>query len=259
MRKISINPIHAFSDNYIWMLIDEKNKVACVVDPGDPKPVLKQLAKYKLSLDSILVTHHHFDHTGGLQSLKDETGCTIYGPNSKVSEIEFPMQDGDSFEILDLNFHVIEVPGHTLDHIAYYHAGDIPFLFCGDTLFGGGCGRVFEGTHSMMHKSLTKLSALPKNTLIYCAHEYTEANLRFAKEVEPNNAELNIRYDEVLALRAKDQITLPSTIDLENKTNPFLRCTTKDLLNDLTMQGKLIDKDPEQVFSVLRSWKDDFS
>lgn len=259
MQGISVKPINAFSDNYIWMIIDEKKKEACVVDPGDPDPVLEQLSKDKLSLSSILVTHHHFDHTGGLQALKEKTQCAIYGPDSKVPGIEFALKDRDSVKILGLEFHVIEVPGHTLDHIAYYHAGEAPFLFCGDTLFAGGCGRVFEGTHSMMHESLSKLSALPKNTLIYCAHEYTEANLRFAKEVEPSNAELDIRYDEVLSLRARDQITLPSTIDLENKTNPFLRCATKNLLRDVKRQRDLTSQKPEDVFSILRSWKDDFS
>ena len=259
MPNISINPINAFSDNYIWMLVDEKQKVACAVDPGDAEPVLSSLSKNNWSLDSILVTHHHFDHTGGLKLLKDETGCTIYGPPSGVSGIDVASNEDDLVTILGLEFHVIEVPGHTLDHVAYYHAGDTPFLFCGDTLFAGGCGRVFEGTHSMMHKSLTKLAALPKNTLIYCAHEYTEANLRFAKQVEPSNIELNLRYDEVRARRARNQITLPSTIDLENKTNPFLRCTSKNLLNDVKKQRDLRSEKPEDVFSAIRSWKDDFS
>ncbi len=259
MQGISIKPISAFSDNYIWMLIDEKKKAACVVDPGDPDPVLEQLSKDKLSLDSILITHHHFDHTGGLETLKEKTQCSIYGPDSKVSGVEFSLKDSDFIRILGLEFYVIEVPGHTLDHIAYFHAGEAPLLFCGDTLFAGGCGRVFEGTHSMMHESLSKLSALPKNTLIYCAHEYTEANLRFAKQVEPSNLALDIRYDEVLALRARDQITLPSTIDLENQTNPFLRCASKDLIRDVKKQRDLTSQNPVDVFSVLRSWKDNFS
>ena len=223
MQGMSVKPISAFSDNYIWMLIDEKKKAACVVDPGDPDPVLEQLSKDKLSLDSILVTHHHFDHTGGLEALKEKTQCAIYGPDSKVPGIEFALKDRDSVKILGLEFHVIEVPGHTLDHIAYYHAGETPFLFCGDTLFAGGCGRVFEGTHSMMHESLSKLSALPKNTLIYCAHEYTKSNLLWALNLEPENENIKNKLVEVEKKIALKELTIPFLLEEELKINLFLR------------------------------------
>ena len=259
MPNISIHPINAFSDNYIWMLLNEESNVACVVDPGDADPVLAELSERNCSLDSILVTHHHFDHTGGVEALKEETGCKVYGPRSNIPEIDIPLHESNMVRILGLEFHVIEIPGHTLDHIAYYCSINTPLLFCGDTLFAGGCGRVFEGTHSMMHQSLSKLAMLPGETLVDCAHEYTHANLEFAKTVEPNNDELTKRHRKVLIQRANDQITLPSTIELEKNTNPFLRCEEKELLADMQNRLDLTSVDPIDIFSKIRSMKDNFA
>ncbi len=259
MKHVSVVPIEAFSDNYIWMLLDEAKKVACVVDPGDAEPVLRELWERNLTLDSILITHHHFDHTGGLQTLKEETGCKVFGPISKqIKGIDVTLTEKDSVTIFDIHFEILEIPGHTLDHIAYYHACEnSPLLFCGDTLFAGGCGRVFEGTHKMMHYSLQKLSQLPDKTLVYCAHEYTEANLRFARLVEPSNEDLIYRYQDVMSCRADKKITLPSTIEMEKKTNPFLRCDSRDLLTDIQKNRSLANLEPEYIFGVVRSWKDD--
>ena len=241
------------------MLLDEAKKVACVVDPGDAQPVIEALSIRNFVLDSILITHHHFDHTGGLQILKQETGCTVYGPYSKqIQGIDVNLKENDSVIIFDTQFEILEIPGHTLDHIAYYHAHEsTPMLFCGDTLFAGGCGRVFEGTHQMMHNSLQKLSHLPDKTLVYCAHEYTEANLRFARLVEPSNDDLTSRYKHVVSCRANKNITLPSTIEIEKKTNPFLRCDSIDLLTDVQKTRPLENLEPEYVFGVVRTWKDD--
>ena len=258
MKHISVHPIKAFSDNYIWMLLDEEKKVACVVDPGDAEPVFRELSERNILLDSILITHHHFDHTGGLQILKDKTNCRVYGPISKqINGIDVTLKENDNITIFDSHFKILEIPGHTLDHIAYYHACErSPILFCGDTLFAGGCGRVFEGTHEMMHDSLQKLSSLPDKTLVYCSHEYTEANLRFAKLVEPSNEDLICRYKNVVSRRRNKDITLPSSIEIEKKTNPFLRCDAVSLLKDIQKNRSLSNLEPKYVFSVVRSWKD---
>ena len=185
---MNITPIPAFSDNYIWMIVHEGR--AAVVDPGDPTPVLKTLEEQGLVLDTIIITHHHFDHTGGVSALKSATGCRVIGPNNpKIADIDETMTEGAQVTVLGYGFEVMEVPGHTLDHIAYYNAED-GTLFCGDTLFVGGCGRVFEGTFPMMQQSLAKLSHLPSKTEVYCTHEYTMANLSFARKVEPSNTDL---------------------------------------------------------------------
>jgi len=199
-------------------------------------------------LTDILVTHHHGDHTGGVKHLKQLTSARVYGPaNETIPVCDRPLSGGEVINLLGIEFQIIAVPGHTLGHIAYYHKDtESPLLFCGDTLFAAGCGRIFEGTPKQMYQSLMQLSALADNTVIYCAHEYTLSNLRFAAVAEPDNPHIQKRLAEVIALREQGKISLPSTLVLERQTNPFLRCH----LNP--------NKIPEAVFTDLRAWKDRF-
>lgn len=190
---IEVHRVHAFQDNYLWVVINRGVGAAFVVDPGDAEPVIACLEEQQVSLTAILATHHHPDHIGGVNILVDRYRCPVYGPDSdNIPQVTCKLGEGDSIEIAGLKLEVMEVPGHTLDHIAYYcaHMNDTPALFCGDTLFAGGCGRLFEGTPEQMLGSLAKLSSLPPKTKVYCAHEYTQANLRFAAAVEPENREI---------------------------------------------------------------------
>ena len=257
---LSIEPIAAFNDNYIWLLYDEESRQAFVVDPGDAAPVLATLRERQLELAGILITHHHLDHVGGLEILRKEYQPVVYGPqNPAISGIDHRLSAGDSADVLGRQFEVLEVPGHTLDHIAYFSAGEQPLLVCGDTLFAGGCGRVFEGTHPMMHASLQRLAALPPATRVYCAHEYTLANLAFASAVEPDNLALAERVAAARASRERDEPTVPSELGLELATNPFVRCDTPELQKSLKSQGKWREGETaEQVFATVRSWKDGF-
>jgi len=257
---ISIEPIQAFTDNYIWLLSDPGSGGAWVVDPGDAAPVVAALESRHLALEGVLVTHHHFDHVGGLGELVERYSPRVYGPNnSSIDDVDHAVAAGDTVEVLGSRFSVMEVPGHTLDHIAYYHAGPgQPLLFCGDTLFAGGCGRVFEGTPSMMYQSLSTLAMLPANTRVYCAHEYTLANLDFATAVEPDNAELSRRVEQARAARDRNEPTVPSELGLELATNPFLRCNEPTLLASLRAQGRLQGETGSQVFATVRGWKDSF-
>jgi len=246
---ITISPLPAFTDNYLWLLQDGVQKRCAVVDPGDSAPVLNWLDEHSgWQLSDILITHHHGDHTGGVKRLKQASGARVFGPaNENIPVCDTALNGGEVINVLGLAFQIIAVPGHTLGHIAYYHADkQNPLLFCGDTLFAAGCGRVFEGTLQQMHQSLMQLSTLPDNTQIYCAHEYTLNNLRFAAAAEPDNPHIQQRLAEVIALREQGGISLPSTMAIERLTNPFLRCyLTKD-------------KSPEAVFADLRIWKDRF-
>ncbi|MDO8862355.1 hydroxyacylglutathione hydrolase [Haliea sp. E1-2-M8] len=257
-----IEPLAAFSDNYIWLLRDSGSRRCFVVDPGDAAPVLAILERDQLELAGVLITHHHFDHVGGLEELIAHSDPVVYGPrNPAITGISRPLQAGASIEVLGLEFSVIAVPGHTLDHIAYYHAGSSgqpPLLFCGDTLFAGGCGRMFEGTAPVMYASLASLAALPGATRVYCAHEYTQANLRFARAVEPDNSDLARRAAEVAAARERGEPTVPSELAVELTTNPFLRCEEPALVAALRRQGKWQGEKPEEVFAALRTWKDSF-
>jgi hydroxyacylglutathione hydrolase len=257
---LTIDPIPAFSDNYIWLIHDPDSREAFVVDPGDAAPVVERLQELSLQLTGILITHHHFDHTGGLEQLIERYSPVVYGPaNPAVQGIDKRVAAGDQVQVLGETFQVMEVPGHTLDHIAYYHTAEAPLLFCGDTLFAGGCGRVFEGTPPMMHQSLLSLAALPPSTRIYCAHEYTLANLAFARAVEPDNEALRRRLAQAEATRGRDEPTVPSNIELELATNPFLRCAEPALIESLRKQGRLAGSSaPPEVFATVRGWKDNF-
>jgi hydroxyacylglutathione hydrolase len=248
-------PLPAFADNYLWMLHDGRN--ALVVDPGDAQPVLEALQREVLQLQTILVTHHHADHTGGVDAIRDATGAAVFGPARESIPGPFhKLQGGDTVPSLGLNFLVMEVPGHTAGHIAFYCADldAAPLLFCGDTLFSGGCGRLFEGTPAQMLASLDSLAALPDNTRVCCTHEYTLSNLKFALEVEPSNAAL-VQYNaQCLALRAEGLPTLPSNIALERAINPFLRSRNADVIASANRHDAAMTRQ-SGAFATLRQWK----
>jgi hydroxyacylglutathione hydrolase len=251
-------PLPAFSDNYIWLLHDGVSAVA--VDPGVAEPVLEALRQEGLRLEAILVTHHHPDHTGGVALLRGATGAKVYGPaRERIPEPFIPLRGGDTVRVIGQVFTVLDVPGHTAGHIAF-HAADVdgaPLLFCGDTLFSGGCGRLFEGTPAQMLASLDTLAALPGNTRVCCAHEYTLANLKFALAVEPENSGL-VDYDQACRQRRAEQLpTLPSTIDTERRVNPFLRSREGGVTR--SVQAFAPDaRDEVAVFAALREWKNQF-
>jgi hydroxyacylglutathione hydrolase len=254
--SIRIEPIRAFQDNYIWLL--ERGGEAIIVDPGDAAPVREVLDARGLKLVSIVVTHHHADHVGGVPELVQAYGVDVYGPmHSPFPGIDHRLLEGDRVRLFGEEFQVLEVPGHTLDHIAYWSEG-LGVLFCGDTLFACGCGRLFEGTAQQMSASLGKFAALPEDTRVYCAHEYTASNIRFALAVEPGNVELARRRDQCQALRARDEPTVPSSIGLELTTNPFLRCAVPAVQSAAREKGKAAGSDAVSVFAALRSWKDHF-
>lgn len=258
---LHIEPINAFNDNYIWCLYDDQSRQALVVDPGDANPVESMLQSKQLNLTALLITHHHADHIGGIDRLLDKYPVPVYGPRSKnIPQITDALGDRDSLQVLGLNFQILTIPGHTLDHIAFYCAQSVfgPLVFCGDTLFAGGCGRVFEGNPAMMLQSLNKLATLPANTRVYCAHEYTLANLAFAKTVEPDNAELLHRIENDSLTRTNQQPTVPSTVKLELATNPFLRCSQPSVIASASRHASLPKSDPVDVFAVIRGWKDNF-
>jgi hydroxyacylglutathione hydrolase len=255
---LTLIPIPAFADNYLWLLHDGQR--ALVVDPGDAAPVRRVLQDQGLKLDTILVTHHHADHTGGVNALRDETGAKVFGPASENIPKPFaPLREGDNAHALGLDFQVIDVPGHTAGHIAYY-APDMngkPLLFCGDTLFSGGCGRLFEGTPSQMLASLDKLAALPGNTVICCTHEYTLSNLRFAVAVDADNQTLANYQAHCEKLREAHQPTLPTSIAQELLINPFLR-TRQPALISSAQHFDAAAHDDVSVFAAIRQWKNQF-
>ena len=247
----------AFADNYIWMLHDDARAV--VVDPGDAAPVVHALERLQLQLVGILVTHHHGDHTGGVDALRPGLQGPVYGPaHERIPGPYEALREGDTLQVLGLNFDVIDVPGHTLGHIAYAEqTATAPWLFCGDTLFSAGCGRLFEGSPAQMHQSLSKLAALPDDTQVCCTHEYTLSNLRFAAAVEPDGEEIRQHQQHCESLRAQGLPTLPSNMALERRINPFLRCTEPAVVRAARAQGAESDL-PVDVLAALRAWKNRF-
>jgi hydroxyacylglutathione hydrolase len=261
MMKLKLVALPAFTDNYIWMIHDGVNAV--VVDPGEAAPVLRALSSQSLRLVGILVTHHHADHVGGLQELREHLHGPLFGPAKEtIDESCRPCLGGESVELLGLDFQVMAVPGHTAGHIAFFlpslhDEAQTPVLFCGDTLFSGGCGRVFEGTPAQMHDSLQQLAGLPAATRVCCAHEYTLSNLRFARAVEPRNQLLADYQQWCQSQRALNLPTLPAQLGKELEINPFLRCAQPDVMRAAADHGAA-GQDPVSVFACLRQWKNEF-
>jgi hydroxyacylglutathione hydrolase len=248
----------AFADNLIWMLHDGRQ--ALVVDPGAAAPVTNALHARGLRLAAILVTHHHSDHVGGLAELAPLLHGPVYGPAHERMPVPVErVAEGDAFELPGARVEVLDVPGHTAGHVAYVVTapGQAPWLFCGDTLFSGGCGRLFEGTPAQMHDSLRKLAALPGETRVCCAHEYTLSNLRFARTVEPRNEALADYETRCKALRAEGAWTLPSTVATERAVNPFLRVREPAVIASALAHGAA-SPDPIEVLAALREWKNTF-
>ncbi|HEY9050779.1 MAG TPA: hydroxyacylglutathione hydrolase [Gammaproteobacteria bacterium] len=254
---LDITPIPAFADNYIWMIRNADSSHVAFVDPGEAHRVIQRVEAEQLIPVAILITHHHGDHIGGVRQLLERfPDIKVYGPaNESITAISHKLKEGDRVELPELNarFQVLDVPGHTRGHIAYYGHDA---LFCGDTLFACGCGRLFEGTAEQMERSLSKIAALPPNTLVYCAHEYTLDNIGFAKWVEPNNEDLMLRDEMDMARQEKGVPTVPSTLDQELKTNPFLRYKVPEVKQAVENHvGRTLKTDAE-VFGAIREWKD---
>ncbi len=245
--------IPAFNDNYIWLLVHDRR--AAVVDPGDATPVIARLEALQLQLETILVTHHHADHQGGVADLIERWHPRVFGPEQEsITGCSDPLSGSEKITVLSQTVDVLPVGGHTRGHVAYYVPGAV---FCGDTLFGAGCGRLFEGTPAQMCASLARLAALPDETKIYCAHEYTETNLRFALAVEPQSAALRERVERVARMRAAGLPSIPSTLREEKETNPFLRCGEPAVIAAARAHGA-VDASPEAVFAAIRCWRNTF-
>ena len=253
---LSVKPIKAYQDNYIWLV--STNEGSIVVDPGESKKILNLIDNNEIDLKGVLITHHHFDHTNGLSDLLNERGLEVYGPKNNVNGINNIVKNNDKFTVIGIDFEVIEIPGHTLDHIAFYSFNDgEPILFCGDTLFSGGCGRVFEGTFDQMFIALKKISKYPKETKIFCGHEYTLSNLKFALAVDENNEDLIEEYDNIKNIVDSGNPSLPTILEKELKINPFLRCDNHHIKNKIVSKFNTSD-DELEVFCALRQWKDNF-
>ena len=251
---LQVITIPAFEDNYLWLLVH--GNYAAVIDPGDAHPILRYLDQHQLTLCAILCTHHHSDHVGGNRELLARFPVPVYGPaHESIPGRTQAVVEDDCVKLpeLELEFRVIDVPGHTAGHVAYYGAER---LFCGDTIFACGCGRLFEGTPQAMYQSLSKLAQLPDDTQVYCAHEYTLDNIRFAKVVEPSNPDLLAREQHDRATRAQHQPTVPSRLGLEKRTNPFLRSHAPSIIQAAQEYSGKELSEPWQVFAIVRAWKD---
>ncbi|WP_461520712.1 hydroxyacylglutathione hydrolase [Porticoccus sp.] len=254
--SLIVDRINAFSDNYIWLFHQPGSPSACVVDPGAAVAVEAMLSRCNLELDAILVTHHHADHVGGIDALLNNRSIPVYGPGT-IAQVTQPVCEADNLVLMGTTFKIMAVPGHTLDHIAFL-APDEPLIFCGDTLFAGGCGRLFEGTPQQMWQSLSRIAQLPANTQVYCAHEYTQSNLRFASVVEPDNTALSNRVAEVRQQRLRDEATVPFALADELATNPFLRANLASVRHAAIEHSGRILEEAGDVFQVIRDWKDHF-
>jgi hydroxyacylglutathione hydrolase len=251
---MQIIPLPAFRDNYIWLLRDGSR--AAVVDPGDAAPVLAYLAAEGLTLDAILITHHHADHIGGVAGLLAHASVPVHGPaRENIPGMTHPVSEGDTVTVLGKAFRVLDIPGHTGGHVGYY---GVPVLFCGDTLFAAGCGRIFEGTPAQLFASLEKLAALPDDTQVYCTHEYTLSNLAFAAAVEPDNAAVSERIILSQKLRDDNTPTVPFRLAGERNSNPFLRTRESAVIRQAEIRTGQAVGTPVEVFAALREWKNSF-
>lgn len=256
MATHQVVPVKAFSDNYIWTIRDGKR--AAVVDPGDARPVLDYLEREKLELVAILNTHHHADHVGGNAGLLARWKVPVVGPDdARIREVTDRVKQGSRWTLphFGIEFEVFEIPAHTRSHIAFYGGG---MLYCGDTLFAAGCGRLFEGTPAQMHDALSRLMKLPDETLVYCGHEYTLSNIRFARAVEPDSVVLRDLEAKTRAQRDRDEPTLPSTIAQEKATNPFVRVREPAVVASAEKHAGRKLNGPVEVLGVLREWKNNF-
>jgi len=253
---LNVEPIKAFTDNYIWLV--STNEGSIVIDPGESENIQKLIDNKIIDLKGILITHHHYDHTNGLSDLVKKNKLEVFGPVNDIDGIDYRLNDKDKISIIGIDFDIISIPGHTLDHIGFYSANaNNPILFCGDTLFAGGCGRIFEGTYEQMFNSLKKITKLPTNTNIYCGHEYTLSNLKFALEADDANKELIEEFKQVENKINLNTPSLPTKLDKELEVNPFLRCDNINIQNKIIEKFKVSNNELE-VFTALRKWKDNF-
>lgn len=254
---LSVTPIPAFSDNYIWLLRQDASQNVCVVDPGDAAPVLEVLEREELHLETVLITHHHPDHTGGLDELISRYSPRVIGPdNPAIGGITETVGEGDEVRVMGRLLDVMATPGHTLDHISFFAPGIPSLLFCGDTLFCAGCGRLFEGTPEQLFTALERFAALPEDTMVFAAHEYTQANLTFACEADPDNRDVFHALEDCRKARETERPTLPSTIGRELLINPYFRVSTQSVRNAAGAQGA--NGDDLATFTTLREWKNRF-
>lgn len=258
IRPITVDYLPILENNYIWLIINSARDTVIAVDPGDAEPLIDFLNAHHMTLGAVLITHHHRDHTNGIQALKKHTHFAVYGPiNERIEGVTEYVEEGSCIQppFLNASLSVIDIPGHTLGHVAYYVPG---FLFCGDTLFSAGCGRLFEGTAVQMYHSLQKITGFPDDTKLYCSHEYTLQNLKFAQQVEPHNLDIQEKIHRVLALRQANIPSLPARLGEEKKINPFLRCHVSEVVLSAEKRASAKLNSPIEVFKTLRKWKDEF-